>query len=376
MGYSSHTHEEGYGKAKKGQGRLRIFTSHILALLIIIPVFVFALPSFADYGDTFSQLGELEVNHLLLLCVLSAATFLLSIFMFQLSLPGMRFRQALELGLSQNLVANTLPAGGPVSLGFTYAIIRSYGFTGADLTLMLGVSGIWNVFSKLSLPIFSVILFALSQDASAELVSLAVLGGLALAGSIVVLTLIFWKPWFARWVGDLAGKGASWLLKPIGKPPVTTWGDALVQFRDQAIGVARSRWIPLTVTATIFQFTTFGVFLASVRFVGISNVQVPFAEVLMVFAFARFVSAVPLTPGALGISEISYTAMLITAGAAHPEAVASVLLFRGLTYLLPLPFGVISSISWITRNRRNALKEGGPLQAEEEAALTLQRQDA
>lgn len=55
------------------------------------------------------------------------------------------------------------------------------------------------------------------------------------------------------------------------------------------------------------------------RFVGVSDPEVNWAQVLGVFAFARLLTAVPITPGGLGIVEVAYIGGLILAGRGHAD---------------------------------------------------------
>jgi uncharacterized membrane protein YbhN (UPF0104 family) len=48
-------------------------------------------------------------------------------------------------------------------------------------------------------------------------------------------------------------------------------------------------------------------------------------------AFIRLVSALPITPGGLGVVELGLTAALIAAGGDRAEVVAGVLVYRALT---------------------------------------------
>jgi uncharacterized protein (TIRG00374 family) len=85
--------------------------------------------------------------------------------------------------------------------------------------------------------------------------------------------------------------------------------------------------------------------------VGVSDDQVGWAEVLAAFAFVRLLSALPITPGGLGVVELGLVAALVAAGGNEPPVVAGVLVFRALTYLAPIPVGVVTYVIW--RLRRN-----------------------
>ena len=93
--------------------------------------------------------------------------------------------------------------------------------------------------------------------------------------------------------------------------------------------------------------------LLALRFAGVSNAEVTWAQVLGVFAFGRLLTALPLTPGGVGIVELAYIGGLILAGRAHAtvpaevfhaQVAAGVLTFRALTYGIEIPLGVVTYV--------------------------------
>ncbi len=78
---------------------------------------------------------------------------------------------------------------------------------------------------------------------------------------------------------------------------------------------------------------------ASIRAVGGS---VPIAAVALVYLTGSALGATAPTPGGLGAVEVALSAGLIAAGLPSATAVSSVLLFRLLTFWLPVPFGWVS----------------------------------
>jgi uncharacterized membrane protein YbhN (UPF0104 family) len=80
------------------------------------------------------------------------------------------------------------------------------------------------------------------------------------------------------------------------------------------------------------------------------------AEVLAAFAFVRLLTAIPITPGGLGVVELGLIAAL-TAGGDHAEVVGALLVLRGLTYLLPIPLGLLTYLFWL---RNTSWRDSAP----------------
>jgi hypothetical protein len=88
------------------------------------------------------------------------------------------------------------------------------------------------------------------------------------------------------------------------------------------------------------------VLLLALRHVGVSEDEVSWVEALAAFALVRLLSAPPLTPGGLGVVELGLAAALVLAGGDEAQVVAAVLVFRLLTFLLPIPIGALTWWLW------------------------------
>jgi uncharacterized membrane protein YbhN (UPF0104 family) len=348
--------DESPAEGHKKSALLKRLLMTAIALIIVVVVFAYVLPKFASYKDVFAAMGELSIVQLLFLIVLAVFNLACAWTMFQVSLPGMKNWQAAQLMLSQNLIASTLPLGGAWAVGLGYSVIHSYGFGISEYSLMLGVSGIWNTFAKFALPVIALLLLVATGNSTSGTVTLAVVGVGALVLSVGVFSLILWKRSFALRVGNLAGKVVSWMLRLFHHGPVNDWGESLACFRDQTLSVARTRWLALTVIAVLYQVSTFWLFLFALRFSGVpaqGENSVSWVVAFGIFAIVRLISAVPITPGAVGIAEAGYTGLLVAAGGSKPEVVAGVLLFRGLTWLMPIPLGLPVYGAWWLHGRKS-----------------------
>jgi len=154
------------------------------------------------------------------------------------------------------------------------------------------------------------------------------------------------------------------------------WGEAAVRFRKRTIQLVSKRWPMLTLATVVSHLGLFLVLLISLRFVGVSAQDVGWAEVLGDFAFARLLTAVPITPGGLGVVELAYIGGLVLAGRNHTTAspeefraqvAAGVLLFRALTYGAQIPLGGITYLIW--RQKKSWRKD--PKEAPQEPAVPV-----
>ena len=163
---------------------------------------------------------------------------------------------------------------------------------------------------------------------------------------VVLLGLLLHSRESAARIGIAAGRVASALRRPFGRPPVAGWDRATTKFRDRTVLLLRARWHWLTLATVVSHLSLFAVLLVALRAVGVDPEQVSAVEALAVFAFARLLTAVPFTPGGLGVIELALITGLAAAGGDRALVAAAVLVFRGLTYVLPIPLGVGAYLFW------------------------------
>jgi uncharacterized protein (TIRG00374 family) len=318
----------------------------VVSLALVVGIFVFAIPRIADYGEVWSTIKDLtpiELWSLVAATVFNLFTYWLA---NMAALPGLRLGQAAVVTQTTTSVANTLPAGGAIAVGLTYQILGSWGFSASRISLYVLVTGIWNVFLKLGLPIVSLGLLAITGELTSVLIVAAVIGVVVLLVAIALFGLVLWKKAFARRIGDGLAAAVSWFLRIVRRPPISGWGETAVRFRKQTIQLVAHRWPWLTFTTVLSQLALYFVLLLSLRHVGISEEEVSWAQALAVFAFGRLIGALPITPGGLGVIELGYIGGLVAAGGNEAQVVAAVLLFRALTYGVQIPLGAFTYVIW------------------------------
>jgi putative heme transporter len=326
--------------------RRRLAIRIVLAVAVLALVYLGLLPRLVDVdqvGATLRAMTWLELATLLAAAVWNLVSYLLP----QLAaLPGLRLRQAALESHASTAVGNLMPVGQAVGLGVTYRFYSSYGFDRGPIALSLLVQGVWNNFVKLGMPIVALGLLVASGDAAGELGPAAMVGLvvflLALAGFAFGLS---GERRAARVGGALAGAVAA-VRRLVRRPGRPDWERGAVAFRAQAVSLLGYRWHWLTLTTLTSHLSLFLVLLLALRHVGVAESEVSWVEALAAFALVRLLSAFPLTPGGLGVVELGLAAALVLAGGDEAQVVAAVLVFRLLTFLLPIPIGALTWWLW------------------------------
>ncbi|MBV8160307.1 MAG: flippase-like domain-containing protein [Acidimicrobiia bacterium] len=84
------------------------------------------------------------------------------------------------------------------------------------------------------------------------------------------------------------------------------------------------------------------------------HAHIPWDGILVAYALAQVTASIPITPGGLGVVEGSLTALLVAYGLPTNVALASVLLYRAVSFwgLVPIGWGVWGYLSWHGRRRQ------------------------
>jgi putative heme transporter len=328
-----------------------------ISVILLGAIIWFIFQQFSNFSDVLAVIRTLTWGESLVLGLAAIWNLLTYWFVVVVATPGLTVPQAAVLTQSTTAVSNAVPAGGAVAVGLTYSMMSSWGFSRSRTTLSVVVTGIWNNFVKLGMPIAALAILALQGQPGAGRIVAAVLGLAALVGAIVVFALILRSVDFARRAGLFAGRVASKVLALLKRPPTAGWDLAVVKWRGRVVGLVRHRWLSLTITTLISHLSLFGVLLISLRITDVSAAQVTWAEALAVFAFARLVTAIPLTPGGVGVVELALIAGLVQAGGNGTNVVAAVLLFRLLTYVLPIAVG---ALTYVYSKRNHSWRDSAP----------------
>jgi uncharacterized membrane protein YbhN (UPF0104 family) len=310
------------------------------------------MPQIADYSEvwgTIRSLTRLQALSLVLVAVWNLATYW---FVLVAALPGMRLREAVVVNQSSTAVSNTLPGGAAIGVAVTLAMQTSWGFRVATIARAALVTGIWNNFVKLGMPVVALALLAVEAEITPARAGAAAIGVGALVGSVALFGLILKSDRLARSIGARLSRLVSKARQILRRSAVTGWDDRAAAFRTDTIGLLQHRWLQLTLATLVSHLSLFAVLLVSLRHVGVSQQQLSWIQVLAAFAFVRLISALPVTPGGVGVVELGYAATMTIGldGTTRAQVVAAILMFRAITYALPIPLGAMSYMVW-RRNR-------------------------
>ncbi len=313
----------------------------VLALLSI--AFLTLHGKLPNLGAVTSALGDADPSWL---AVAAVAEFL-SMGMFArqqrrlLTAFGVRMprHRALALAYSRSAIAISLPAGSAISAAYAFRQFRTGGASRRTAATVMVLSGLLSIGALALLYVTGVLAAAAVQVGNAWDDKPAITrASVVLTVVLVALTGFFaWQahcaihPTHPRRHRSLAALAPRWPRLTAVLQPVA---DALSSSR--AVG---GRHWGLALAAALTNWLTDLLCLYAVtRAFGL---PVDIVAIAAVYLTVQIVRQIPLTPGGIGVIELSLLAGLVSAGAGEASAAAAVLVYRLLSCWLIIPVGLL-----------------------------------
>ncbi len=223
----------------------------VTSLAVVVVIFGFFFPRLANYGAVWDTVTAMTGPELVTLGAVALWN-LMSYWPLQLAAqPGLRLREAAAANLASTAVANTVPGGAALGMGVTMTMQRSWGIPLPPTALAIVVTGVWNNFVKLGLPVVALGMLAISGEAGTALAAAAIVGVAVLAAAITLFALLLRSERMAAQLGTVAGRLVTAIRGLAQRPAEVDWAPRAVRFRTEVVGLLRRRWMWITITSLI-----------------------------------------------------------------------------------------------------------------------------
>jgi uncharacterized protein (TIRG00374 family) len=315
-------------------------------LVLVAAVFGLVLPRIASYEDVAAELGRLSgtaLAELIAVAVVNVATFAPP---WMTAFPSLGFRRAILLTQASTAMASVVPGGEAVGAGFSVGMLRAWGYSRGTIAAGLAVLTTLNLLTKVVFPVSAIVALLLTGAEAGPLGLLTAIGVAIAAAAVTVAVLFLRSDASARRLGELGQGLFERTRRLLRRAPGQPLADRLVHFRKETAGLLGRRGVSLAFWMLLGNFTVFVVLLVALRAVGISSDEINGVNAFAAWALVRLVTAIPITPGGIGIIELGLTGALVAAGGNQTEVVTAVLLYRAFTWLPPIVIGMPSLLLW------------------------------
>jgi uncharacterized protein (TIRG00374 family) len=340
-----------------------------VGVAVAIAVFIFGvvLPQVIDYETVIEVLKNLDPGDYLIIIAAGLFLYVPEGALYASLMPGMGQRRGMSAWVASTAVSTTIPGA---DLVVRYGMYRSWGF-GVERT-MLGIilSGLFDNIVKFILPSIAVIAFLiLGVGDLGDFVWIAIIALAVLIVMAVVVIGMIRSESFTQRLAEKTESVANWGLGKIKRDPVEGLSDRVVGFRDLAIGIVRDNGARALFFAATGKLWAFVMLTLSLRIVGLDAQTLPLGQIFIVWVIVLMITAIPITPGGVGIAALSYIFFFSQIlGNEYSDVIAAgVVLFRLAQWFMPIPIGWVSVGLWRRQIKKGQLPDPYTLPSSEES---------
>lgn len=329
----------------------------IITLVILVLVFGVVLPQFGDYDAAWEAIADMDAWQLGMIALATVVMIAIYVLPYPAALPTIDYWQAFKVRQTSFMISNVVPAGGAFGLAVQFGMLQSYGIAAAPSTAAIGITGAWNSFVTLSLPVIALIGLAISGQASVEAGAITVVATLAVVVAVVLFALVLRNEETALRIGGWADSFIGRIGRVVKREITVDATEAIVSFRSSIVDVVVDRWLLITLANVGQQLAQFSIlYLAIVALQGGWSGPITFFEALAAFAFGRLATFIPVPPGGLGTTDAIITSILVTFGLDNNSALASTMIWRAATYFPQVLIGAGTLLVWRRDQRRSGAR--------------------
>jgi uncharacterized protein (TIRG00374 family) len=319
----------------------------VALLAVALVVLYFFAPTLGEVLSAWPKLAHVNPAWIGLAVLAEFASFACVWWLLALALRTRAWFAIATSQLSANALSRVVPAGGAAGATLQYRMLAASGVDTAAAGSALTAAALLQLTTLAALPVVG-LLFSLSgrpiahglrEAAWVGLGAFAVLMGIGavLVSSDAVVTRI--------------GIVIQWLHNRVmrNRSPLTDLPARLRTERNNVRSQLGARWRAALVASVGKWAFDFGALLAALAAVGAKPEP---SLVLFAYAASAVLALIPITPGGLGFVEAGLTGVLTLAGIGAGDAVVATLLYRLVSFWLPLPAGLGAYAMFRVRQRR------------------------
>jgi hypothetical protein len=240
--------------------------------------------------------------------------------------------------LAGNAFNRITPGGGATGTALQANMLRAAGFDGAHAGTALAVQSALGTAALVALPLFSIPFVIAGTQIPSGLLPAVWIGIPVFVVMLAFGIAVFVVDAPLCWLGRVVAAAQRVLHKD--RDDLRDLGDRLLRSRDAIFQSVAPKWRRAVAASVLRWLFEYGVLVSALYGLGVRPDP---ALVLLAFTIASVLGLMPFTPGGLGFVEAGLTATLTLAGVPVGAALVATLVYRLLTFWLPLPIGGVAA---------------------------------
>jgi uncharacterized protein (TIRG00374 family) len=341
---------------------MRRFLPSLITVAIIVTLSVFQRDLLRDILDRLTQIQPL--GFIPLLSAGCAVVVARGLFLRSCS-PGITLRQAITADQTALAAGYGIAlGGGAVGTAMRIHMFTKWGLTSQTIATSIVATAVVPSFTTWGLPII-VLMWPFISGTTSTIEIIALWAGVVLVST----SAMFW--WIAlRWplvfsiVGHVGHTLRALILRRL---PIRFWRTRKLaerttpkKFTDELrlslAHLIRRRGLMIIASSSSTLVASFAALWTSAQIFGATGLS--FTECVIAFSLIRVLVALSPIPGGVGIAELGLIALLENAGLSTLDATGTTILYRFLTWFLPI---VVGTVLWWRYSHQRQEKNNGSL---------------
>ena len=306
-------------------------------------------PSIVEVLAAWRRLDRFEPAWLAVILACEAASFASIWALQRVVMPEVSWFDGATSQLVGNAFNRITPGGGATGTALQARLLADAGYDLTAVASALTAQSILISVAVLVLPIFSLPAILAGLNVPGSLADAAWVGAVVFVVIAVAGVLVLHQRRPLELFGDALADVVNRFRRR--RPPIRDLGPRLVEQRDILRITVGSHWV-LAVSSAVarWAFEYLGL-LVALHAIGAT---VEPTLLLLAFTTAELLGLLPFTPGGLGFVEAGLTGTLALAGVGASDAVLATLMFRLVSFWLPLPVGLAAAFVFRHRHPQRA----------------------
>ncbi len=327
----------------------------IVVGLVYYSLFV-VLPSEVSWSSLASALRSLSPAEMIGLASSGLLVMVVLGWTSKASLPGLTMYQGIESSATSQLTAFLVPPPGDMLVRF--AMYRTYGFTDEQSAVAVTIATVARYATVLILPVLGLVVVTVAGQGTWAQVWWALGAGavLALVGWLIVR--VVHSDDAAHAVGRQIDRIVHTLMTAIHRQPPDDLEESVVAFGRRSRATLDHNGRQLVAANVAWGYSTALVMLLAVRSAGLGRGDLSAALVVLASGLVMALNMLPI-PGKDALAATAVAGVLHLSGSTQiAQFTTALLLFRIVTWLMPMAVGAGFFFLWRWRVRRGTVQRG------------------
>lgn len=336
--------------SKKTSRRLLKLVAILIVLALLYYSLFILLPSELDWNTVWADLQALSASEIAGLVASGLLAIVALGWTSKASLPDLTLYQGTESSATSQLTAFVFPP--PADMAIRFAMYRTYGFSDEQSAVAVIVAMVARYAMVVLMPLVGLALVLVSGQADSTALWWFIGLGVAFVLVMGLIVKVARSEAVAHRVGAWLQRVAARVIRWFHRTPPTDLEDSVVKFGARTRDTIDRNGRSLLVSNLAWGFSNALVLLLCMRFTGLDADTVSGTAVVLSAGLIMAINMLPI-PGkdALAVTWIA-TVLGLTATTDVSELGTALLLYRLVTWILPMPVGGVFFLLWRARVRK------------------------